>query len=99
MAVCSRNAAQALIGVGPQRREALLMSLADNLLAAKAQILEANNLDIEQARENKLRSALAARLVLDEKKLKTVVDGSPSLLFCLLLSSWCHLTGMWDEQV
>jgi len=75
MAVCSRNAAQALIGVGPQRREALLMSLADNLLAAKAQILEANNLDIEQARENKLRSALAARLVLDEKKLKTVVDG------------------------
>lgn len=75
MASCSRKAAQALLALGPQRRQALLGAIATNLTAAKAQILEANQRDIANARENNLRPALAARLVLDDKKLHTLASG------------------------
>jgi hypothetical protein len=77
MASCSRKAAQALLALGPQRRQALLGAIATNLTAAKAQILEANQRDIANARENNLRPALAARLVLDDKKLHTLASGTP----------------------
>lgn len=75
MASCSRKAAQALLALGPQRRQTLLGAIATNLTAAKAQILEANQRDIANARENNLRPALAARLVLDDKKLHTLASG------------------------
>lgn len=76
MALCARRAAQALLAVCPQRRQQLLVAIANNLLAAKSQILEANQKDINNAKESKLRSALAARLVIDDKKLTTLVAGT-----------------------
>jgi hypothetical protein len=90
MASCSRKAAQALLALGPQRRQALLGAIATNLTAAKAQILEANQRDIANARENNLRPALAARLVLDDKKLHTLASGTtqPSPSPNLPSSSW-----------
>jgi delta-1-pyrroline-5-carboxylate synthetase len=75
MASASRKAAQALLALGPQRRQALLEAIANNLIAAKGQILDANQRDIANARDNNLRPALAARLVLDEKKLQTLASG------------------------
>lgn len=75
MAVCARKSAHALLAVGSQRRQELLLAVANNLLACKDQIIEANQKDISNARKNNLRPALASRLVLDEKKLNTLAEG------------------------
>lgn len=75
MALRARKATQTLLSVGFQRRQELLVTIANNLLAAKSQILAANEQDIANAKKTMLRPALAARLVLDDKKLTTLVAG------------------------
>lgn len=75
LAIRSRKAEISLVAMDPKKRQELLIAIADNLEAAKDKIFEANQKDIALGKEKNLRPSLAARLVLDEKKLKTLVAG------------------------
>jgi len=58
-----------------QQRNAGVLAMADALLAAEANILAANVLDFEQAKERGLSGAMLDRLTLTPKRVEAMADG------------------------
>lgn len=59
----------------PEERSLIIEDYAKRLKSNVKQIMEANSLDIKLAKENNLAPQLLARLVLNEKKIDSLVDG------------------------
>ncbi len=59
-----------------EQRKNIIMALANNLVEACPEILEANNLDLLNAQKSGLKTSLAARLTLNEQKLVTLAHGN-----------------------
>jgi glutamate-5-semialdehyde dehydrogenase len=75
--ITARKAAAAkhqIASLSNAKRKALLMQIANNLIAETATILDANKLDIEHARNTGLSAAMLDRLLLDEKAIKNIAD-------------------------
>ena len=74
MAQSARRAGLLLSAVTLQRRNEALLAIAQALNAHRAEIFEANELDLQAAAEEKLSAPLLARLRFDEAKIQSEVD-------------------------
>lgn len=73
LAAAARTASRILASASAERRQAVILAVADGLLAAKAEILKANMQDCEAASTAGLSAALISRLRLDEPKFQSAV--------------------------
>jgi glutamate-5-semialdehyde dehydrogenase len=70
----ARTAASALLAVSEQQRIDALKAIAQQLLVQLDDLLKANRLDVNNAREMGLTSALIDRLTLTEERLRALAD-------------------------
>ena len=71
----ARAAARQLARLDAAAKNAGLLAMADEIMAAKEEILSANARDLEQGRANGLSVAMLDRLSLNEKRLAAMADG------------------------
>lgn len=71
----ARTAARALAQAAPAAKNQALTAAADALQSAETTILEANQADLDYAREKGVKAALVDRLVLNPTRLAGVADG------------------------
>ncbi len=71
----ARAAAEELAYASQERKYAALVSAASAIWARRAEILDANILDMDYGREKALTAAMLDRLRLDEARLRGIVDG------------------------
>ena len=79
MAKLARMAAREMAATPPALRNGALEAMAEALDRERARILEANQEDLRQAREEQLASPLLSRLELNERKLTQLADGLAAL--------------------
>lgn len=71
----AKAAAAVLAVCGSEKKNAVLSGIARGLLKDAARIMEANKIDIENARKNGMSEAMVDRLSLDEKRIEGIVEG------------------------
>ncbi len=71
----ARNAAAELAFASAERKHAALIAAAEHVWANRAQIIEANGKDLEYGAEKGLSPAMMDRLMLDEDRIRGIVDG------------------------
>ena len=71
----ARAASRQLARLDAAKKNAGLMAMADEILAARDEILAANARDVEQGKVNGLNAAMLDRLTLNEKRLVAMADG------------------------
>ena len=71
----ARAASRQLARLDAAKKNAGLMAMADEILAARDEILTANARDVEQGKANGLSGAMLDRLTLNEKRLAVMADG------------------------
>ncbi len=71
----ARRASRALMGWTADRKNRALESMADHLVRHIPQILEANKKDVTEAQENGLSDAMVDRLLLNEERIKAMIQG------------------------
>ncbi len=71
----AREAAAELAFASAERKHAALIGAAEAVWKARAQIIEANTLDLDYGREKGLSPAMMDRLMLDEDRIRGIVDG------------------------
>jgi glutamate-5-semialdehyde dehydrogenase len=71
----ARAASRQLACMSAGQKNAGLLAMADELLAGKSEILEANGRDVDAAKAAGLSAAMIDRLRLDEKRLAAMADG------------------------
>ncbi len=79
MAQSARRAGLTLSAATLERRNEALLAIAQALNAHRAEIFEANELDLQAAAEEKLSAPLLARLRFDDAKLQRVCEGLAAL--------------------
>lgn len=75
----AKAASNALATASAERKHAALISAAEAVWKTRADILEANKLDLEFGREKGLSPAMMDRLMLDEARVQGMVDGLRSV--------------------
>lgn len=70
----ARAASYALVKLTSEQKNAILLAMADEIMACQNAILSANALDLARAEENGLSKAMIDRLTLDPKRLKAIAD-------------------------
>ncbi len=76
----ARNASLVLAGLTSEKKNAALLQIAKALTANQNKIVEANNRDLAEADRNGLAMPLRKRLLFDEGKINSVVEGINSLV-------------------
>lgn len=71
----AKDAAAELAFASSQQKRAALLAAADAVWARRAEIAEANTRDMDYGRERGLSKAMLDRLMLDESRIKGIVDG------------------------
>ncbi|MGB1236327.1 MAG: glutamate-5-semialdehyde dehydrogenase, partial [Planktomarina sp.] len=71
----ARDAAAELAFASAERKHAALVSAAENVWKTRADIIEANMKDLDYGREKGLSDAMMDRLMLDEDRIRGIVDG------------------------
>ncbi|CAF0955381.1 unnamed protein product [Adineta steineri] len=74
-AVKARDGSRFLQKLSSDQRKSIINKMASNLIEYSKDILQANKLDLEQAKKAGLKSSLVSRLGLTDKKLLTLSDG------------------------
>lgn len=75
MATKAREGARFLQQLKPEERSAIINDYGERLKANTKRIMEANAIDLKLAKENNIEGPLLARLVINEKKIDSLVDG------------------------
>jgi len=75
MGAAALSASRALVTLGTDKKNQILLAMADQLLADSVSIIEANMLDVAAAEENGLTNAMIDRLRLDEARVESMADG------------------------
>ena len=75
MGAKARNAAHALAKLSTEKKDAILLAMADALVALEAEILEANAKDIAEAESQGLTAAMIDRLRLDSDRIAGIAQG------------------------
>jgi glutamate-5-semialdehyde dehydrogenase len=75
LALRAKEAARRLAVLSTDEKNALLLAMADELIATKNEILEANRKDVEAGKSAGLTGALLDRLELTEKRFTEMVEG------------------------
>ncbi len=71
----ARGASRTLARLKAEGKSAILHSMADEILARRAEILAANQKDLEKAKESGLAGAMLERLTLNPARLDAMADG------------------------
>lgn len=71
----AKNAAPLLARTGAGLKNEILAEIAKNISERKAEIIAANNIDLENARKNGMSEAMQDRLTLTEKRIDGIVEG------------------------
>ncbi len=71
----AKNASQELIKVSADKKNEALRAISKALITRSDEIIEANNIDIENARLNGTREAMIDRLTLTFERIKGIADG------------------------
>ncbi len=71
----AREAALSLVTLSTEDKNRILLAMADELIAQRDSILEANAKDLEAARERELSKAMVDRLRLDHDRVSAIADG------------------------
>lgn len=71
----ARAASRELARASTEDKNNALMAMASMLDSARPQLLSANSKDIEQAKKNNLEAALVERLILDDKRIDSMIEG------------------------
>ena len=58
-----------------QKKNEILKAIADGLMASKDEIFEANKIDVEKGQANNLDEALIDRLIINDRRLKSMAEG------------------------
>lgn len=75
MGAAALSASRALVTLGTDKKNQILLAMADQLLADSVSIIELNKLDVAAAEENGLTDAMIDRLRLDEARVESMADG------------------------
>lgn len=97
-------ASRALAQLPAAQKNAILLAMADGILAAETSILKANALDLQAAREKGLSNAMIDRLMLDSKRLAAMAQGVREVAELPdpvgeTLSKWTRPNGIEIEKV
>ncbi len=71
----ARAAARSIVAAGSGTKSEALRAIANELHAARAEILKANGADVRAARSNALDTSLLDRLLLDDRGIDRMIDG------------------------
>ncbi len=69
-ALRAKEAESELSRLSPEKKNRILLAMADRLIAEQSEILEANSIDISDAKRSSLSPALIDRLLLNEKRIE-----------------------------
>ena len=75
MGAAALSASRVLATLGTDKKNQILLAMADQLLADAGSIIEANKVDISAAEENGLTNAMIDRLMLDESRVEYIANG------------------------
>ena len=75
MGACALSASRVLATLGTDKKNQILLAMADQLFVDAGSIIEANKVDISAAEENGLTNAMIDRLRLDESRVESIADG------------------------
>ncbi len=75
MGAAALSASRELSTLETEKKNQILMAMADQLMADADTIIEANGVDISAAEQNGLTSAMIDRLRLDESRVESIADG------------------------
>jgi len=76
LAGTARKAARTLVAASYEDRKSALLAIADSLIARQAEILAANNEDLERGKASGLNSQLLDRLMLNENRIQGIAGGA-----------------------
>lgn len=91
----AKKASRTLASISTDRKNAVLLDLAQALLDNKPQIQDANQGDVEKARQAGLTNAMIDRLTLSDKVIQSMVDGLREV--ATLLDPVGEVTSMWKR--
>ncbi len=100
----ARAASKALAQASAERKHAALIGAAEYIWKARAVILEANAKDMEYGRDKGLSAAMLDRLMLDEDRIRSMVDGIRTVAEMPdpvgeVIASWDRPSGLGIERV
>ena len=100
----ARTAAATLGFATAERKHAALISAAEHIWAQRAEILAANEKDIAYGRDKGLSDAMMDRLLLDENRLRGIIDSLRSVAeqsdpVGEVIAAWDQPTGLHIERV
>jgi glutamate-5-semialdehyde dehydrogenase len=98
------TAARALAQASTQSKNQALGAAAAAIRARKAEILEANRIDMEQARARNLAGAMLDRLMLDEKRIEAMARGIEEVIkladpIGAVIAEWSRPNGLLIQRV
>ncbi|MEL6598908.1 MAG: glutamate-5-semialdehyde dehydrogenase [Pseudomonadota bacterium] len=100
----ARDAARVLASASAERKHAALIAAADAVWSRRDEIIAANGRDMEFAREKGLSGAMLDRLMLNEDRIRGIVDGLRSVAeqrdpVGEVISEWDRPTGLHIRRV
>ncbi|MEM9968794.1 MAG: glutamate-5-semialdehyde dehydrogenase [Pseudomonadota bacterium] len=100
----ARAAAGILASTTAERKHAALISAAENVWKARSEILAANAQDLEVGREKNLSNAMMDRLLLDEHRIRGIVDSLRRVAeqadpIGEVIANWMQPSGLQIERV
>ncbi len=100
----ARAASRVLVNLTSDQKNAILHSMADEIIAQQDSILAANALDLKRAEQNGLSKAMIDRLTLDPKRLKAIAEAVREVAILPdpvgeLLNEWTRPNGLHIRKV
>lgn len=97
-------AAQVLARASTQVKNEALQGAASSIRAKRAEILEANRLDMQSAKERNLSNALLDRLLLDDKRIEAMAKGIEEIIALAdpigtVIAEWSRPNGLRIQRV
>lgn len=71
----AKEASYVIQSLTSQKKNEILEAIADGLMASKDEVFKANKIDVEKGQANNLDEALIDRLVINDRRLKSMADG------------------------
>ena len=97
-------ASRALANISSSKKNKALKAMAAALLKNKELIIKANNIDVREAKKNKLSPALIDRLVLNESRIQLMADSLLEIAKLTdpvgeVIKAWRRPNGLWIHKV
>ena len=97
-------AARALAQASPQSKNEALKAAAAAIRQRRAAILDANRIDVQEAKDRNLSSALVDRLLLDDKRIEAMAKGIEEIVALTdpigtVLAEWTRPNGLRIQRV